>query len=347
MSTEHPDGSSKPEDANQLQSTENPHENQPQDVPAVVQQPEGVVAQGDAANDGGQKEHETKHNRPHLGSRLLDGLRKNESVFDLLLTTVLVVATVVGAVLNHRAIKAANRSAAAAEKAAKLAEESFNFAKAGEKTTAAVAEATKRTADAATATAAATTAAIELSRQANEAAAAANQISARANVTAQQTAEAARVTADATKAYASWTAFATEKQLRAYVSVEGISMSFDPTSQIAKATISLRNNGFTFAHSARPTAYIYCHPKGGWERPGEAKKSAPSIGPNGYFNIVLEKTWEGNIGDMESWVEGVVNYTDEFGRERYTRFKFIPGSAEPGIAHQYRMLYAPDGNDAN
>jgi hypothetical protein len=69
----------------------------------------------------------------------------------------------------------------------------------------------------------------------------------------------------------------------------------------------------------------------------------PSIGPNGEFEIVFETDWAGTpLSEMVAWVEGRVDYTDEFNKPRYTEFKFIAGQPLGNL--EFEMLYAADGN---
>ena len=210
------------------------------------------VGHGGGSNDDGPK------NRVPLGSPLeaggpsvpqsnagnheIEEGDKRESwwrgfLYDVKFTDVAIVAlTVFGVFAAFRANgliadanKVAREAADAAADATDVARETLEYAQAGEATTEAVAEATKRTADAAKATA--------------EAAAASNRLSAAANATARMAAEATTAVARDTKRYADWAAFTAETQLRAYISVEGTSLTFDSTRQLASATIALRNTG--------------------------------------------------------------------------------------------------------
>jgi hypothetical protein len=311
-------------------------------LPALVHPSESISAkpmQDDAGGDKG--------NKP-------DGWWKG-FLYDVTVTDVAVTffagATVWVAIyqnsLTAESNRIANVAAKAAEDASKAASDALALAKAGEVQSNEVAEATKKTADATAITALAAQKSADAAQGAARATSAAVEQARLANTISQEAATAATT-------MASWSAFAAEKQLRAYLSIDGCDLVFDKRTRTCVATVYVVNSGRTPAHNVRDSSGLTCAPVEE-NRPlgGTGTQTPPSVGPLTSYEIKIEISWpaNANANAMTCGVQGRIDYTDELGKERYTEYKYYKSDAptagtDPNLI-EFAMLLAEDGNASN
>lgn len=147
-----------------------------------------------------------------------------------------------------------------------------------------------------------------------------------------------------------------ERQLRAYVFVEVITVESVEVGQRPKITAKIKNAGQTPAYNLRNSLKI------AFERPGRKdfaltwggeKASQANIGPSlpftaeGYFT----ENSNSRVARMQSGeavllVWGEIRYTDAFGHDRYTRYRYILDEREGGL-REGKLFACAEGNEAN
>ena len=144
-----------------------------------------------------------------------------------------------------------------------------------------------------------------------------------------------------------------EKQLRAYVVCAGGEMT-DARKPNTSLTITARNTGQTPARDVQMiTQFTVRDPD--WDGPFEFTLEPASmsvLGPgmelenSKTFDVPLEMRKLLEDGKKVIWIWGTVRYTDVFGVDRYTNFRFLEGGAN-GFHVGTALTFSTHGNDAN
>jgi hypothetical protein len=144
-----------------------------------------------------------------------------------------------------------------------------------------------------------------------------------------------------------------EKQLRAYVVCAGGEMT-DARELNTSLTITARNTGQTPARDVQMiTQFTVRDPD--WDGPFEFSLEPASmsvLGPgmelenSKTFDVPPEMRKLLADGKKVIWIWGTVRYTDVFGVDRYTNFRFLEGGAN-GFHVGTALTFSTKGNDAN
>jgi hypothetical protein len=291
-------------------------------------------------------------------------------------------------------VAASNRisgeAAQAAKDAALAAKQTYDFIKAGEVATNEMLTATKKTAAATEAaanatgiTASAAQKSADAAKAAADGTAAAVEEAKKSNATAKTSADAAKAAAeaatsiaasitlaidqarqsnaiskqgaDAATLMAKWAAYATELQLRAYLTIDGATITFDRITRRCEGVVYVVNNGMTPAHKVRSEGHMTCIV------PEEAVPTAatdgsrpnpPSVGPRAKYKIVIDIPWDEGVRaeDLTCGISGRIDYEDMFRRPRFTEFSYEKGAQLPQRNPneiEYEMIVNLAGNSQN
>jgi hypothetical protein len=168
----------------------------------------------------------------------------------------------------------------------------------------------------------------------------------------------AKRTADSAKLSNHLSANKAIHELRAYLSVMGTDLRYDPAGHRMVAVVTLENTGLSPAHDVEFFYEVYCEMRnngvpqpGGKEFQNHQVAVQRSLGPRS--KVKFQKEWP--LGptqgtnmfgrkEMDMWIQGAVQFRDEFTTTtHFTEFSFTQGR-HIATTNQWEMIFTPFGN---